>query len=87
MTDTGLTEELNKGREMNKEISELVKRLEAEISNTPTGELRNLLCDANITIQALNISSVIHCNDLDPDFVNALNQLVKTQREPTNKRF
>jgi hypothetical protein len=72
---------------MNKEITELVKRLEAEISNTPTGELRNLLCDANITIQALNIPSVIHCTDLEPEFVNALNQLVKTQRQPTKKRF
>jgi hypothetical protein len=39
---------------MKEEINELVKRLEAEISNTPTGELRNLLCDANIMIQALN---------------------------------
>jgi len=72
---------------MNKEITELVKSLEAEISNTPSGELRNLLCDANITIQALNIPSVIHCTDLEPDFVNALNQLVKTQRQPTKKRF
>lgn len=45
---------------MNKKITELGKRLEAEISNTATGELRNLLCDANITIQALNIPSVGH---------------------------
>jgi hypothetical protein len=33
------------------EIQELAKRLEAEISKTPTGDLRNLLCDANIVIQ------------------------------------
>ena len=68
---------------MNKEITELVKRLEAEISNTPTGELRNLLCDVNITIQTLNVPSVIHCFDLKPDFVKALNQLIQTQRQPT----
>jgi hypothetical protein len=41
---------------MNEEITELIKRLETEISKTPTGELRNLLCEANITIQALNIA-------------------------------
>jgi len=43
-----------------KEIQELIKRVEAEISKTPTGELRNLLCDANIVLQqqALNIAAV-----------------------------
>ena len=43
-----------------KEIQELIKRVEAEISKTPTGELRNLLCDANIVLQqqALNITAV-----------------------------
>lgn len=32
---------------------ELIKRLETEINKTPTGDLRNLLCDANIVIQSL----------------------------------
>jgi len=43
-----------------KEIQELIKRVEAEINKTPTGELRNLLCDANIVLQqqALNIAAV-----------------------------
>ena len=43
-----------------KEIQELIKRVEAEISKTPTGKLRNLLCDANIVLQqqALNIAAV-----------------------------
>lgn len=72
---------------MDKEISELVKRLEAEISNTPTGELRDLLCDANITIQSLSMPYIIDCTDLEPDFVNVLNQLVETQRQPIKKRF
>lgn len=35
------------------EINELVKRIETEINKTPTGDLRNLLCDANIIIQTL----------------------------------
>lgn len=42
-----------------KEVTELVKRLEIEINKTPTGELRNLLCDANITILALAMPAVI----------------------------
>ncbi len=43
-----------------KEIQELIKRVEVEINKTPTGELRNLLCDANIVLQqqALNIGAV-----------------------------
>jgi hypothetical protein len=43
-----------------KEIQELIKRLESEISKTPTGKLRNLLCDANIILQhqALNMDAV-----------------------------
>ena len=36
-------------------IKELIKRIEVEINKTPSGELRNLLCDINIVIQALNI--------------------------------
>lgn len=51
-----------------KEIQELIKRVEAEINKTPTGELRNLLCDANIVLQqqALNIAAVsvmCECSD------------------------
>lgn len=38
---------------MKPEIRELIKRLESEICKTPTGELRNLLCDLNIVIQSL----------------------------------
>ena len=34
-----------------KEKQDLIKRLELEISKTPTGELRNLLCDLNIILQ------------------------------------
>lgn len=34
-------------------MKELIKRIESEINKTPTGELRNLLCDANIAIQSL----------------------------------
>lgn len=34
-------------------MQELIKRVESEINKTPTGELRNLLCDANIAIQSL----------------------------------
>lgn len=43
-----------------KEIQELIKRVEVEINKTPTGDLRNLLCDANIVLhqQALNIAAV-----------------------------
>ena len=43
-----------------KEIQELIKRVEVEINKTPTGELRNLLCDTNIVLQqqALNIAAV-----------------------------
>jgi hypothetical protein len=35
-----------------KELQELIKRIESEIAKTPTGELRNLLCDANIMLQS-----------------------------------
>lgn len=34
-----------------KELQELIKRIEVEINKTPSGELRNLLCDANILLQ------------------------------------
>ena len=46
-----------------KEIVEgLVKRLEVEISGTPTGELRNLLCDTNIIIQTLLEDTDVSCD-------------------------
>ncbi len=43
-----------------KELQKLIKKVEVEINKTPTGELRNLLCDANIVLQqqALNIPVV-----------------------------
>ncbi|KKN88734.1 hypothetical protein LCGC14_0246250 [marine sediment metagenome] len=39
---------------MKEQIEEVTKRLEIEINRTPTGKLRELLCDANILLQALN---------------------------------
>ena len=35
----------------------------------------------------LNLCSVINCTDLEPDFIEALNQLINTQRKPTKERF
>ena len=74
---------------MTREMIELVKRVEAEISKTPTGELRNLLCDVNIMMQTLNMhnSNIIGDFDLEPDFIAALNQLIKTQNKVKRKRF
>ena len=46
-----------------KELEELVERIEIEINKTPTGELRNLLCDVNIMIQALTIPGFNIKND------------------------
>lgn len=46
---------------MKKEREKLVKRIENEINKTPTGELRNLLCDVNITIQTLNSTLCPKC--------------------------
>jgi hypothetical protein len=43
---------------MREQIETLTKRLEAEINKTPSGDLRNLLTDANVLIQALNIHDV-----------------------------
>jgi len=40
-----------------KELEGLIKRLEAEINETPSGELRNLLCDANILLQKNSLIS------------------------------
>lgn len=39
---------------MKTEIVKLINRIESEIGKTPTGELRNLLCDTNIMIHTLN---------------------------------
>jgi len=36
---------------MDKMTQELIKKVEFEINKTPTGELRNLLCDVNIILQ------------------------------------
>ena len=36
------------------EIKELLLRIESEIAKTPTSDLRNLLCDANIVIRSLD---------------------------------
>ena len=49
-----------------KDLQELIKRVEVEINKTPTGELRNLLCDANIMLQqkALNIPVVSNRREL-----------------------
>lgn len=33
-------------------MKDLIKRVEREINKTPTGELRNLLCDVNIVLQS-----------------------------------
>lgn len=43
---------------MKEQIENLVNRLEDEINNTPTSELRNLLTDANVLLQALSIHVV-----------------------------
>lgn len=43
-----------------KETQELLDRIEVEINKTPTGKLRNLLCDVNIVLhRALNIPVVV----------------------------
>ena len=43
---------------MKEQIETLVNRLESEINKTPTSELRNLLTDANVLLQALSIHVV-----------------------------
>jgi len=45
------------------QIEELIKRLDKEINKTPTGELRNLLADANICLRFLNIETNCTCKD------------------------
>jgi hypothetical protein len=38
-------------------------------------------------LELLGIGGVINCTELEPDFINALNQLIDTHREPRKKRF
>lgn len=33
-------------------MKDLIRRVESQINKTPTGELRNLLCDVNIVLQS-----------------------------------
>lgn len=44
------------------EIGNLIKRVESEINKTPTGKLRNLLCDVNIVLQyeQLDTNDFVH---------------------------
>jgi hypothetical protein len=44
---------------MKEQIENLTKRLVVEINKTPSGDLRNLLTDAHVLIQALNIHGVV----------------------------
>jgi hypothetical protein len=62
-----------------KEIQELIKRVEAEINKTPTGELRNLLCDVNIVLQqqTLNIAAVRRIISLTNTLTEQLSYLKK----------
>ena len=50
-------------------------------------EIQQLANGFDASDSKLPLCGVINCTDLEPDFVNALNQLVKTQRQPTKKRF
>lgn len=42
------------------DIQKLIKRVETEISTTPTGDIRDLLCDINIVLhqQIINVSTI-----------------------------
>ena len=62
---------------MKKEIVELTSKIEREISKTPTGELRNLLCDANIVIRELNSSVAIFSTSGFKSVVSQLNELTQ----------
>ena len=55
-----------------KELRDLIKRVEAEINETPYGNLRNLLCDANILLQKQALILPI---------VSQQSELLKTVRE------
>ena len=60
---------------MKKEIVELTSKIEREISKTPTGELRNLLCDANIVIRELSQRVAIFSTSGFKSVVSQLNEL------------
>lgn len=45
-----------------KALNELVEKLEHEINKTKSGELRNLLCDANVAVRMLALG------DEEPEF-------------------
>ena len=53
---------------MKEQVKNLVNRLELEINKTPTGELRNLLTDANIIVHQILTTpckvpeSLVKCN-------------------------
>lgn len=63
-----------------KEIIELIKRLEIEIEKTPTGELRNLLCDVNIVIHHKALDDVNHQRDILYSFISWYNSKAKVQK-------
>ena len=65
---------------MKKEIVELTSKIEREISKTPTGELRNLLCDANIVIRELNSSVAIFSTSGFKSVVSKLNELTQENK-------
>lgn len=83
-------------------MDQLIQRVESEISKTPTGELRNLLCDINITLRensksdnkltneirkALNIHSAENGSNT-PDFILAeyLTNCLKAFDKTVNRR-
>lgn len=70
-----------------KTIQELIKRVEDAISKTPSGELRNLLCDINIVLQyqLSHASEIIDCTGLDENFTKPLKELVKIYRHYEKK--
>ena len=49
---------------MKEQIENLTKRLEVEINKTPSGDLRNILTDANVLLQALSIHDVSQQREL-----------------------
>ena len=67
-------------------IQNLKQRLTKRIHETPTGDLRNLLCDLNIILH-LDNSNVIRVDDLEysesPDIYsfNSLHDLVDAHRK------
>ena len=65
---------------MKKEIVELTSKIEREISKTPTGELRNLLCDANIVIRELNSRVAIFSTSGFKSVVSKLNELTQENK-------